>query len=116
MTADEANEKVMRDTDYIDPAWEGNEQPSRALPGTGPAGRVLRSLAGVTRTLSPALFHWIAGKAPELKLAWGTREYALRSDGVHEIRRDGGQWGDNPRSNYNAAVERRQKKSRAKAQ
>ena len=105
----------MRDTESIDPAWEGEGQTPQALPGTGPAGKALRSFAGVTRALSPSLFHWIAGKAPEIKLAWGTREYALRTDGIHEVRRGGGQWGDNPRSNYNDAVERRQNKAKKKA-
>jgi hypothetical protein len=101
----------MRDTEPINPAWESSEDEERALPGTGPAGTVLRSLAGATRKLSPGLFHWLSSKAPEVRVAWGARQYALRFDGVHELRREGKQWGDNPRSNYNDAVERRQSKT-----
>ena len=104
----------MRDTEAIDPAWERSDGEDRPLPGTGPAGTVLRSLAGATRKLSPGLFHWLSGKAPEVMIAWGARQFALRFDGVHELRRDGKQWGDNPRSNYNDAVERRQQKNGGK--
>ena len=100
----------MRDTESIAPAWEG-EEAETVLQGTGPVGAMFRSLTGATRKLSPPLFHWLSGKSPEFKLAWGASEYALRFDGIHKVRRRGNHWGDNPRSNYNEAVERRQNKS-----
>lgn len=106
----------MRETDDIAPAWEGRQDSkTQPLPGTGPAGTALRALAGATRTLSPSLYMWLSGKAPEFKIAWGASEYALRFDGVHMLRRAGKGWSDNPRSNYNDAVERRQKKGKSKA-
>ncbi len=105
----------MRDTDSIAPAWEGRDgEQVRPLPGTGPAGSALRALAETTRKLSPPLYQWLAGKAPEFKLAWGAREYQLRFDGVHQLRREGSDWSDNPRSNYNEAVDRRQRKKGSK--
>jgi hypothetical protein len=106
----------MRETDSIAPAWEGRQKSeTKALPGTGPAGSALRALAGATRKISPPLYMWLSGKAPEFKVAWGAREYALRFDGVHMLRREGKGWSDNPRSNYNDAVERRQTRGKSKA-
>jgi len=106
----------MRETDSIAPAWEGRQDTeTKALPGTGPAGSALRVLAGATRRLSSPLYMWLSGKAPEFKIAWGAREYSLRFDGVHMLRRGGKGWSDNPRSNYNDAVERRQTKGKGKA-
>lgn len=101
----------MRETESISPAWEArDESADPPLPGTGPAGAALRALAGATRRVSPPLYQWLSGKAPELKFAWGASEYALRHDGIHMLRRQGKEWSDKPRSNYNEAVERRQSK------
>ena len=105
----------MRETEPISPAWEGrDENEARRLPGSGPAGAALRAVAEATRKLSSPLYMWLSGKAPEFKLSWGASEYTLRYDGIHMLRRTGKDWTDNPRSNYNDAVERRQAKGRAR--
>tara|TARA_Y100001968_G_scaffold322999_2_gene359999 strand:+ start:480 stop:806 length:327 start_codon:yes stop_codon:yes gene_type:complete len=105
-----ASSTPKRDVKSINPAWEKDEQTTSALPGTSAAGALARSVAAATRRIAPALFHWISGKAPELSLRWGSREYALRYDGIHEKRREGKAWRDNPKSNYNEAVRRRQER------
>ena len=97
----------MRTTDAIDPMWEGAEptEPGpRAAAGAGWIGAVLKRVA-------PAVASWASGMSPELRLAWGSRVYHLRTDGLVSLRRPGPGFADNPRRNYNEAVEKRQEKA-----
>ncbi len=97
----------MRETDPIEPTWEGDRVtsvPSRVVAG------LLRVASGVARRATPHLHRWAAGQRPGLIVAWGPREYAVRGDGIARRRREEEGWSDNPRSNYNEAVERRQQR------
>ncbi len=47
---------------------------------------------------------------PQVRVAWGSREYQLRQDGVATVRRAEPGFEDNPRSNYNDRLRKRQER------
>ncbi len=106
-----------RDASPIEPMWEGVDAESGrgVLPDDtpkGPLGSVVRAAIGMTRSLAPHLYRWMAGMQPQLTLGWGSKEYHLRRDGWVAVRRNGKGWADNPRSNYNERLNNRDKKKR----
>jgi len=99
----------MRNSSPIEPMWEADgaeDQPSDT--GSRFVRRAARLLGGLARTLNPPLHRWLVGKAPSLRVSWGPTDYAIRPDGVITYRREGPGWADNPRSNYNERIEKRQ--------
>ncbi len=95
----------MRETDPIDPMWEGAGD---VKPGPRLASAGVRRLGALAGKLAPNVVSWASGMAPELRLSWGARVYHLRRDGMVSVRRAGEGYEDNPRRNYNDAVEKRQ--------
>lgn len=102
----------MRDTESIEPMWETAE-------GTGLSGKFLVGSAGLAagllRLTVPHLFRYASGQQPSLHLSWGAKEYRLGREGLQSRRRSERGWEDNPRSNYNEAVDKKQKRKAAKA-
>lgn len=97
---------AMRDTRPLDPMWDPE-------PESGPArgGAFVQGAARVLGAMAPALVTWVKGMRPQLRVAWGATEYHLQRDGLVATRRDGPGFEDNPRSNYNERVAKRQAKS-----
>ena len=62
--------------------------------GGPPVTRLARAAASgrmglrLLRRTSPALFHFLAAKRPQLRMAWGRNEVHLRRDGIAVIPRD----------------------------
>ncbi len=100
----------MRETDAIDPMWEGAGE---VKPGPRLAATAVRWAAAAANRLAPTVVRWAAGFAPEVRMSWGARIYHLRRDGLVSIRRGGEGYEDNPRRNYNTAVEKRQARAAA---
>jgi|GEM_PF-1579074 len=94
----------MRNTDDLDPMWEASR-------GDKAAGPALKLVAGLTRRLVPHLHRFVAAQRPEVRMSWGIDQYRVGRDGLKKQRRVGPGWEDNPRNNYNVAVERRLKKA-----
>lgn len=93
----------MRDTSSLDPMWNPE--------GDARGGRIVRLAGRVLGTVAPHLLRWAAGMEPELRVAWGASEYHLRRDGVVTVRREGDGYGDNPRTNYNERIRKRQERA-----
>ena len=70
----------------------------------------MRGLGRVARTVAPFLVTWARGMQPQVRVAWGSVEYQLRRDGVTAVRRDEPGFEDNPRSNYNDRLRKRQER------
>ncbi len=70
----------------------------------------MRGLGRVARTVAPFLVTWVRGMQPQVRVAWGSVEYQLRRDGVTSVRRDEPGFEDNPRSNYNDRLRKRQER------
>jgi hypothetical protein len=97
----------MRETETIDPMWEGADG---VEPGPRIARLGVRWVGAALKRFAPAVVNWTTGMAPELQMTWGARVYHLRRDGIVWVRRSGPGYDDNPRRNYNEAVERRQQR------
>lgn len=91
----------MRETSSVEPAWDDG---SKANPRQA---RLWRSAKGVVASVAPHLFHWAGGRAPQLRVAWGPKEYHLRRDGIVAVDRAEPGWESNPKVNYNSRFERR---------
>ncbi len=100
----------MRETEGLDPMWENAAQRPRGSRVLGAAATVV---GGVARRIAPHLLGWASAQRPEFAVAWGAREVRLRRDGLHRGRRSGPGWEDNPRRNYNDAVEKKQQRAAA---
>jgi hypothetical protein len=101
----------MRDTQGLDPMWENDAQHAG---GSRVVKAVVGTVGGVARRIAPHLLKWAAAQRPQMTLSWGLREYHLQKDGVLSTRRQGSGWDDNPRRNYNDAVERKQQRAATK--
>lgn len=102
----------MRDTEPLEPMWETDESlglGSRALVGVASLG------AGLLRMTAPQAFRYASGQQPAFHFSWGAKEYRLGRDGIQSRRRSERGWEDNPRSNYNDAVEMKQTRAAKKA-
>ena len=101
----------MRDTEPLEPMWETNASPGVAnklfFGGAGLAAAALRLVA-------PQLFRYASGQQPSVRFSWGSKEYRLGREGLESRRRSENGWGDNPRSNYNDAVAKKQNRKSAK--
>lgn len=73
----------------------------------------MRSLGRVARTFAPFLVTWVRGMEPQVRLAWGSTEYRLRRNGLTSARRPEPGFEDNPRSNYNDRLRKRQERQPA---
>lgn len=102
----------IRDTSSLNRPWE-DERPAPLL--IRAAARAHRTLGRVARQVSPHWARWAEGMSPELEFGWGGRVWALRRGEVTWRAREGEGFGDNPRRNYNEAVERRQQRVARKA-
>ncbi len=102
----------MRNTETIEPMWEDD---ARAEAGSGLVRGLVRVVGGVAGKVAPHLFNWASAQRPEVRVGWGLREYRLQREGVVSLRRSGDGWGDNPRRNYNDAVQKRQERAARKA-
>jgi len=91
--------------------WKPGQEP----PPTPHGGTVLRGLSRVARAVAPNLVTWVKGMHPRLRVAWGSTEYSLRTDGFVAARRPDPGFEDNPRSNYNERLKKRQDKAAAQA-
>jgi len=91
--------------------WKPGQEP----PPTPRGGTVLRGLSRVARAVAPNLVTWVKGMHPRLRVAWGSTEYSLRTDGFVAERRPDPGFEDNPRSNYNERLKKRQDKAAAQA-
>ena len=102
----------MRDVSSLEPQWEVDSEPGLRmrilLGGASIAARLIRGIA-------PQAFHFARGQRPSLSIGWGTREYRIGREGLERRRRSEAGWEDNPRSNYNEAVAKKQAKSAKKA-
>ncbi len=98
----------MRETDAIDPMWEG-EVEVEPVPRVAAAG--VRAIGAIANRVAPFVVSWASGMSPELRLSWGARIYHLRRDGMVSVRRVGEGYDDNPRRNYNEAVAKRQERA-----
>ena len=102
----------MRDVSSLEPQWEVDSEPGLRmrilLGGASIAARLIRGIA-------PRAFHFARGQRPSLSIGWGTREYRIGREGLERRRRSEAGWEDNPRSNYNEAVAKKQAKSAKKA-
>jgi len=78
------------------------------LTGAGIAARVVRLLA-------PRAFFFASGQQPAVTLSWGANEYRVGREGLQRRRRREAGWEDNPQSNYNEAVAKKQAKAAKKA-
>jgi len=96
---------AMRDASSLDPMWEPDTP--RSLRGAA----LLRGAARLAHTVAPFVVTWVQGMKPQLRLAWGATEYHVRRDGIAALRRSGQGFEDNPRSNYNERVQKRQEKA-----
>ena len=98
----------MRETDSLEPMWEAEETPSLRA-------RLLVGGATVAKTalqwMVPQVFHFASGQQPALHFSWGPKEYRIGPEGLQSRRRSERGWEDNPRSNYNDAVEKKQKRA-----
>ncbi len=101
----------MRDTDPIEPMWETGAEPGI----TGRAWGVVATVsAGLLRRLAPHVSGWARGQRPSVIVGWGASEYRLGRRVATRRRADGPGWDDNPRSNYNEAVRKKQERVAAK--
>ncbi len=98
----------MRDTQGLDPMWENDAQRAR---GSRVIGVATGAVKAVASRVAPHLLNWASAQRPQVVVAWGLKEYRLRRDGIISGRREGPEWGDNPRRNYNEAVQKRQEKA-----
>jgi hypothetical protein len=98
----------MRETDAIDPMWEGEVE---VEPGPRVAAAGVRAIGAIANRVAPFVVSWASGMSPELRLSWGARIYHLRRDGMVSVRRVGEGYDDNPRRNYNEAVAKRQERA-----
>jgi hypothetical protein len=92
--------------------WETDERPglgARALVGGASVA------AGFLRLAAPQVFRYASGQQPALHFSWGAKEYRLGREGLQSRRRTEQGWEDNPRSNYNDAVEKKQTKKAKQA-
>lgn len=98
---------MMRETDSLEPMWERRSDAGRAEKFVvGTAGLA----AGLLRVTLPRLFSYTSGQQPAFHLAWGAREYRIGRDGLESRRRSEKGWEDNPRSNYNEAIAKKQQR------
>lgn len=86
--------------------WKPGGQP----PPKARGGALARGLGRVARTVAPFLVTWVRGMRPQVRFAWGSTEYHLRRDGIAAVRREGPGFADNPRSNYNERLRKRQER------
>jgi hypothetical protein len=100
----------MRETDAIDPMWEGDGE-VEVEPGPRVAAAGVRAIGAIANRVAPFVVSWASGMSPELRLSWGARIYHLRRDGMVSVRRVGEGYDDNPRRNYNEAVAKRQERA-----
>lgn len=101
----------MRNTETIEPMWEDDQ---RQESGSGLVRGLARLAGGVAGKVAPHLLNWASAQRPEVRVGWGLREYHLQREGVVSLRRQGEGWDDNPRRNYNEAVEKRQQRQAAR--
>ena len=94
----------MRETDGLDPMWENDDDAA----GSRLVRVAARALGGAARRLAPHALTWAEAQRPQLTVAWGLGIYHLQRGGIVRTRRAGEGWGDNPRRNYNDAVQKRQ--------
>lgn len=97
----------MRETDGIEPMWE---EPSEPGVGARVWGLALTVGAGAAKRLVPHLAGWARGMRPGLVVHWGSGEYNLGRRILSRRRAEGPGWDDNPRTNYNEAVRKRQER------
>lgn len=100
----------MRDTTGLDPMWESGERSEAGSRLVRALGSVVR---GAGKRIAPRVLSWASAQRPRLSLAWGRKVVHVRGDGVVTTRREGEGWGDNPRRNYNEAVQKRQERAAA---
>ena len=84
--------------------------------GEEPAPRGAALLAAGHRlaaVIAPHLLRFVAARRPQLRIAWGSREYHLRRDGIQTLRRDAPGFEDNPRTNYNDRLKKRHERRSA---
>jgi len=98
----------MRETEALEPMWESEEDLGLGVRllvgGTSVA-------AGLLRLTLPRAFQFASGQQPALHFSWGAKEYRLGREGLQSRRRSEKGWEDNPRSNYNDAVEKKQQRA-----
>ncbi len=85
-------------------------KPGAQTPPKARGGAVARGLGRLARTVAPFLVTWVAGMRPQVRVAWGAQEFHVRRDGIAVVRREGPGFADNPRSNYNDRVRKRQER------
>ncbi len=101
----------MRETDSIEPMWE---DPGQTSVGARVWGLALTVSAGAAKRLVPHLAGWARGMRPGVVVQWGSGEYNVGRR-IRTRRRAGGEgWDDNPRTNYNDAVRKRQDREAGK--
>ena len=100
---------AMRDVSSLDPMWDPETPPKVR------GGGVVRLFGRVGKAVAPHLLKWAAGMQPQLRVAWGATEYRLTREGIASVRRQGPGFEDNPRSNYNDRLRKRQEKAAANA-
>ena len=84
----------MRETDAIDPMWEGDGE-VEVEPGPRVAAAGVRAIGAIANRVAPFVVSWASGMSPELRLSWGARIYHLRRDGMVSVRRVGEGYDDN---------------------
>ncbi|MCO4770311.1 MAG: hypothetical protein KDA24_09800 [Deltaproteobacteria bacterium] len=89
----------------LDPMWD--PEPEHTLRG----GALVRVLGRLGKTVAPHLVSWAAGMHPQLRVSWGATEYHVRRDGIAAMRRGEPGFEDNPRSNYNERLRKRQERA-----
>lgn len=97
----------MRDVSSVDPMWKPGQDEDAPARG----GFLVRGLGRVVKTVAPFLVTWVEGMHPQVRVSWGSTEYHLRRDGIVAVRRDEPGFDDNPRSNYNDRLRKRQEKA-----
>lgn len=95
----------MRETDPLDPAWDSVPR----------GGRLTRLLGRAAAAVAPHVLRWGEGRAPELRFAWGERQWRVDRDGLRSALRQGAGWEGNPRSNYNERVRKQQERGESGA-
>lgn len=102
---------MSRDTSSLDPMWQGAKQAR----GSTLVRAAVAVGGGVARRVAPHVLRFVAAQQPEVELRWGAEAIRVARDGVRRARRGGDGWGDNPRRNYNDAVQRQQERGAAGA-
>jgi len=101
----------MRETESIEPMWE---EPTSPGLGARAWGLALTLGAGAAKRLTPHLAGWARGMHPGLVVRWGSGEYDFGRRMRTRRRSEGEGWDDNPRTNYNDAVRKRQDRDQSK--